>query len=57
MARLQKRALNTNPENAKVSLDNVIRTMWQTALDMNAKYKETSDGGLAVNVPISLSEC
>jgi L-serine dehydratase len=57
MAHLQKRALNTNPENAKVSLDNVIRTMWQTALDMNAKYKETSDGGLAVNVPISLSEC
>jgi L-serine dehydratase len=50
-------ALNTNPENAKVSLDNVIRTMWQTAVDMNAKYKETSDGGLAVNVPISLSEC
>jgi L-serine dehydratase len=50
-------ALNTNPENAKVSLDNVIRTMWQTALDMSVKYKETSDGGLAVNVPISLSEC
>ena len=50
-------ALQTNPDNAKVSLDNVINTMWQTALDMNVKYKETSDGGLAVNVPISLSEC
>jgi hypothetical protein len=24
---------------------------------MNAKYKETADGGLAVAVPISLSEC
>lgn len=50
-------ALISDPENAKVSLDNVIETMWQTALDMNSKYKETSDGGLAVNVPISLSEC
>ena len=50
-------ALQSNPETAKVSLDNVIKTMWQTALDMNSKYKETSDGGLAVNVPISLSEC
>jgi L-serine dehydratase len=50
-------ALQSNPEKAKVSLDRVINTMWQTALDMNVKYKETSDGGLAVNVPISLSEC
>jgi L-serine dehydratase len=50
-------ALQSNPETAKVSLDSVIKTMWQTAQDMNSKYKETSDGGLAVNVPISLSEC
>jgi L-serine dehydratase len=50
-------ALNTTPENAKVSLDGVIETMWQTALDMNAKYKETSDGGLAMNIAISLAEC
>ena len=28
-----------------------------TAKDMNNKYKETADGGLAVNVPISLPEC
>ncbi len=33
-----------------VSLDQVIRTMRQTGLDMSAKYKETSLGGLAVNV-------
>jgi L-serine dehydratase len=26
-------------------------------LDMNAKYKETADGGLAVNIPLSLPEC
>jgi L-serine dehydratase len=50
-------ALQTNPDNAKVSLDAVVKTMWQTALDMNSKYKETSDGGLAVNIPISLPEC
>jgi L-serine dehydratase len=34
----------------KVSLDQVIETMRQTGLDMNSKYKETSQGGLAVNV-------
>lgn len=50
-------ALQSNPENAKVSLDNVVHTMWETALDMNNRYKETSEGGLAVNIPISLSEC
>ncbi|WP_167040902.1 L-serine ammonia-lyase [Salinibacterium sp. ZJ454] len=34
----------------KVSLDKVIRTMRQTGADMKSKYKETSRGGLAVNV-------
>jgi len=33
-----------------VSLDQVIRTMVQTGKDMMSKYKETSRGGLAVNV-------
>lgn len=50
-------AMQSTPDYAKVSLDEVIKTMWQTALDMNHKYKETADGGLAVNVPLSLSEC
>jgi L-serine dehydratase len=50
-------ALQSMPDYAKVSLDGVIRTMWDTALDMNSKYKETADGGLAVNVPLSLPEC
>ena len=50
-------ALQSTPDFARVSLDGVIKTMWDTALDMNSKYKETSDGGLAVNIPISLSEC
>lgn len=50
-------ALQSTPDYAKVSLDAVIKTMWDTALDMNSKYKETSDGGLAINIPISLSEC
>jgi L-serine dehydratase len=50
-------ALQSAPDFAKVSLDGVINKMWDTALDMNSKYKETSDGGLAVHIPISLSEC
>ncbi len=33
-----------------VSLDHVIKTMWQTGQDMKDHYKETSKGGLAVNV-------
>lgn len=50
-------AMQSKPDFAKVSLDGVIKTMWDTALDMNSKYKETADGGLATNIPISLSEC
>ncbi len=50
-------ALQSAPDYAKVSLDSVVKTMWNTALDMSSKYKETADGGLAINVPLSLSEC
>jgi L-serine dehydratase len=50
-------ALQSTPDFAKVSLDAVISTMWSTAQDMNSKYKETSDGGLAVQIPLGLSEC
>jgi L-serine dehydratase len=35
----------------RVTLDQVIETMRQTGCDMQSKYKETSRGGLAVNVP------
>jgi L-serine dehydratase len=35
----------------KVTLDQVIETMRQTGVDMSSRYKETSQGGLAVNVP------
>jgi len=48
-------ALETDAKNAKVPLDKVIDTMWQTAKDMNSKYKETSEGGLAVAV--NLADC
>jgi L-serine dehydratase len=34
----------------KVSLDQVIRTMYQTGLDMQSRYKETALAGLAINV-------
>ncbi len=50
-------AMQSSPDFAKVSLDAVIKTMWQTARDMDLKYKETADGGLAVHVPLSLAEC
>lgn len=46
-ARLAMRGDGTH----KVSLDQVIATMRQTGEDMSAVYKETSQGGLAVNVP------
>ncbi len=48
-------ALETDALHAKVPLDKVIDTMWQTAKDMNAKYKETSEGGLAVAV--NMADC
>lgn len=50
-------ALHSDPSQTKVSLDVVVKTMWETAQDMSSRYKETSDGGLAINIPISLSEC
>ncbi len=50
-------AMDSDPASAKVSLDGVIRTMWETAQDMNSKYKETADGGLAVNISVGISEC
>jgi L-serine dehydratase len=46
-ARLSMRGDGTH----KVSLDQVIATMRQTGIDMQTIYKETSQGGLAVNVP------
>ncbi len=48
-------ALGTDPKNVKVPLDKVVQTMWETAKDMNTKYKETSTGGLAVGV--NMSDC
>lgn len=48
-------ALDTDPSEVKVPLDKVVNTMWETAKDMSSKYKETSEGGLAVGV--FLSDC
>ncbi len=42
-------AMRSNGEHA-VSLDSVIKTMYATGVDMNSRYKETSLGGLAVNI-------
>ena len=48
-------ALETDPKEVKVPLDSVIDTMWETAKDMHKNYKETSEGGLAINV--GLADC
>lgn len=48
-------ALDIDPKNVKVPLDKVVSTMWETAKDMHTKYKETSEGGLAVGV--YLTDC
>ncbi len=50
-------AMQRAASEARVSLDTVIRTMWETAQDMNQKYKETSEGGLAVQIAVNVSEC
>jgi L-serine dehydratase len=50
-------ALSSDPRNARVTLDAVIRSMWATALDMNTKYKETAEGGLALQIPVNVVEC
>ncbi|MBA4293623.1 L-serine ammonia-lyase [bacterium] len=50
-------AVGSDPSLAKISLDDVIVTMWETALDMNSRYKETSEGGLALRVSVVVPEC
>jgi hypothetical protein len=43
-------ASEENPEERRVDLDTTIAAMALTAKEMNSKYKETSEGGLAVSV-------
>ncbi|MOA14967.1 L-serine dehydratase TdcG [compost metagenome] len=50
-------AVESDPKSAKVSLDAVVKSMWDTAKDMNNKYKETAEGGLAINIPVNNAEC
>ncbi|HWB64569.1 MAG TPA: L-serine ammonia-lyase [Chitinophagales bacterium] len=50
-------ALQSDADQMKVSLDAVIKTMWDTAVDMSSKYKETAEGGLAIKIPLNLPEC
>lgn len=48
-------ALESDPSKARVSLDQVIQSMWDTAQSMNERFKETSEGGLAIAV--NVAEC
>ena len=50
-------ALESDANKAIVNLDTVIKTMWEVAVDMNSKYKETSEGGLAINLPVINPNC
>ncbi len=48
-------AIESDPEKARVTLDEVIQSMWETAQSMNDRFKETSEGGLAIAV--NVAEC
>jgi L-serine dehydratase len=50
-------AMESKSKEAIVSLDDVIATMWEIAQDMNQKYKETSEGGLATHISVNVVEC
>ena len=43
-------ATNEIPKNKRVDFDSTVTAMALTAKEMNSKYKETSEGGLAVSV-------
>ena len=48
-------ALESDPTKARVTLDQVIQSMWETAQSMNDRFNETSEGGLAIAV--NVAEC
>lgn len=48
-------AIEGDPSKARVTLDEVIASMWETAQSMNERFKETSEGGLAIAV--NVAEC
>jgi len=48
-------AIESDPNKARVTLDEVIQSMWDTAQSMNERFKETSEGGLAIAV--NVAEC
>lgn len=50
-------ALAGNASNALVHFDDVVATMWETAQFMHSRFKETAEGGLAVNVSVGVPEC
>ncbi len=50
-------ALEGKPKESKVSLDVAVKTMWEVSKNMSSKYKETAEGGLAVNIPVINPSC
>ena len=50
-------ALNRVENESIIDIDTVIKTMWEVAHNMDVKYKETADGGLATNTSVANSNC
>ncbi|MEL6348204.1 MAG: L-serine ammonia-lyase [Myxococcota bacterium] len=50
-------AINSDPAAARVSFDEVVDVMWDTAQKMDERYKETALGGLANRLSVRLVEC
>ena len=50
-------ALKRAKNESVVDIDTVIKTMWEVAVNMHSKYKETAEGGLAVNLNVANPNC
>ena len=50
-------ALKRAKNESIVDIDTVIKTMWEVAVNMHSKYKETEAGGLAVNLNVANPNC
>ncbi len=49
--------MKSSPDFAEISIDKVMDTMKNKAIDLHSKYKETADVRLAIQLPLRLSEC
>ena len=50
-------AVKGDPADARISFDTAILAMWRSAQHMDHRYEKTAEGGLALEVPVRISEC